>query len=54
VDSASRNDPGESVPKRITFVNRYVPDEEVAGFFSGADVVVLPYLRSSGSPSKSQ
>ena len=34
---------------RITFVNRYVPDEEVAGFFSGADVVVLPYLRSSGS-----
>jgi glycosyltransferase involved in cell wall biosynthesis len=35
--------------KRITFVNRYVPDEEVAGFFSGADVVALPYLRSSGS-----
>jgi len=34
---------------RITFVNRYVPDEDVAAFFSGADVVVLPYHRSSAS-----
>jgi glycosyltransferase involved in cell wall biosynthesis len=34
---------------RITFVNRYVSDEEVAQFFSGADVVVLPYHRSSTS-----
>jgi glycosyltransferase involved in cell wall biosynthesis len=34
---------------RITFVNRYVPDEEVAGYFAGADAVVLPYLRSSAS-----
>jgi glycosyltransferase involved in cell wall biosynthesis len=34
---------------RITFVNRYVSDEEVDGFFSGADVVVLPYHRSSQS-----
>ncbi len=35
--------------RRITFVNRYVPDEEVAAFFSGADAVVLPYHRSSAS-----
>jgi glycosyltransferase involved in cell wall biosynthesis len=35
--------------KRITFVNRYVRDEEVAGFFRGADIVALPYHRSSAS-----
>lgn len=34
---------------RITFINRYVPDEEVAAHFSGADAVVLPYHRSSAS-----
>lgn len=34
---------------RITFVNRYVTDEEAAGYFAGADVVVLPYHRSSSS-----
>ncbi|MCG8350587.1 MAG: glycosyltransferase family 4 protein [Chloroflexales bacterium] len=34
---------------RITFVNRYVHDEEVAEFFACADAVVLPYHRSSAS-----
>lgn len=34
---------------RITFVNRYVSDDEVDGLFAGADVVVLPYYRSSQS-----
>jgi len=34
---------------RITFVNRYVDDDEVAALFSEADVVVLPYHRSSAS-----
>jgi glycosyltransferase involved in cell wall biosynthesis len=34
---------------RITFVNRYVTDAEAAGYFAGADVVVLPYHRSSSS-----
>lgn len=34
---------------QITFVNRYVTDAEAAGYFAGADVVVLPYLRSSSS-----
>ncbi|WP_164842371.1 glycosyltransferase [Actinoplanes solisilvae] len=34
---------------RITFVNRYVADSEVDGFFAAADVVVLPYRRSSAS-----
>lgn len=32
---------------RITFVNRYVTDEELQGYLQGADAVVLPYLRSS-------
>jgi glycosyltransferase involved in cell wall biosynthesis len=32
---------------RITFVNRYLTDEELDGYLRGADVVVLPYLRSS-------
>jgi glycosyltransferase involved in cell wall biosynthesis len=34
---------------RITFVNRYVQDQEVDAFFRGADIVVLPYHRSSMS-----
>jgi glycosyltransferase involved in cell wall biosynthesis len=34
---------------RITFVNEYVPDEVVAAAFAHADVVVLPYRRSSSS-----
>ena len=33
--------------ERITFVNRYVHDDEVAGFFAGADAVALPYHRSA-------
>ena len=34
---------------RIHFVNTYVTDDQVAGYFRDADAVVLPYLRSSGS-----
>jgi glycosyltransferase involved in cell wall biosynthesis len=34
---------------RITLVNRYVHDDEVAGFFGTADAVALPYTRSSAS-----
>ncbi len=34
---------------RITFVNRYVSDAEVAEVFAGADAVVLPYRRASMS-----
>jgi glycosyltransferase involved in cell wall biosynthesis len=34
---------------RITFVNDYVPDEAVSAAFAHADVVVLPYRRSSSS-----
>ncbi len=34
---------------RITFVNRYIRDDEVSSFFVGADAVVLPYHRSSAS-----
>jgi glycosyltransferase involved in cell wall biosynthesis len=33
----------------IELVNRYVTDAEAAGFFARADVVALPYLRSSAS-----
>lgn len=33
----------------ITFINRYVSDAEVSRFFAGADVLVLPYRRSSAS-----
>jgi glycosyltransferase involved in cell wall biosynthesis len=35
--------------ERITFVNRYVTDEELNGYLAGADVVALPYRRSSAS-----
>jgi glycosyltransferase involved in cell wall biosynthesis len=34
---------------RITLVNRYVTDDEVAYYFDHADAVVLPYIRSSAS-----
>jgi glycosyltransferase involved in cell wall biosynthesis len=37
------------VRDRIRFVNRYVADGEVNEFFARADVVVLPYRRSSAS-----
>ena len=41
----------ESSPYRgdIELVNRYVTDQEAAGYFRRADVVALPYLRSSAS-----
>ena len=35
--------------QRITFVNTYVPDDQVTSYFAGADAVVLPYHRSSAS-----
>jgi glycosyltransferase involved in cell wall biosynthesis len=35
--------------ERITFVNDYVPDEVVSAAFGRADIVVLPYRRSSSS-----
>ncbi|GAA1299018.1 glycosyltransferase family 4 protein [Saccharothrix xinjiangensis] len=34
---------------RITFVNRYVSDEEAARFFADSDALVLPYRRGSAS-----
>lgn len=34
---------------RLTIVDRYVADAEVPGFFAAADMVVLPYRRSSAS-----
>ena len=34
---------------KITFINKYVPDDEVSLYFSSVDVVVLPYLRASQS-----
>lgn len=41
----------ENSPYRadIELVNRYVTDQEAAAFFQRADVVALPYLRSSAS-----
>lgn len=34
---------------RISLINRFVDDDEVVEYFAGADVVVLPYHRSSAS-----
>ena len=33
----------------ISFINRYVTDDEVAGYVAGCDLIVLPYHRSSSS-----
>jgi glycosyltransferase involved in cell wall biosynthesis len=38
---------GSRYRDRITFVNRYVPDDELDAWLDGADAVALPYLRSS-------
>jgi glycosyltransferase involved in cell wall biosynthesis len=35
--------------ENITFHNEYIPDEDVKLYFSAADALALPYLRSSGS-----
>lgn len=48
------NEPADRIRRsrhrhRIEFVNRYVTDEEVDQAFRSADVVVLPYRRSSTS-----
>jgi glycosyltransferase involved in cell wall biosynthesis len=40
---------GSPYRDRITFINRYVTDQEVAAVFAGADAVVLPYHRGSAS-----
>ncbi|MEE9251359.1 MAG: glycosyltransferase, partial [Alphaproteobacteria bacterium] len=36
-------------PQRVEFIDRYVPDEEVAQLFLDADLVVLPYIAASQS-----
>jgi glycosyltransferase involved in cell wall biosynthesis len=33
----------------VRFVNDYVPNDRVAGYFGAADVVVLPYLSATQS-----
>ncbi len=38
-----------SFKDRITLVNRYVSDAEASRWFAGADIVALPYRRSSAS-----
>jgi glycosyltransferase involved in cell wall biosynthesis len=35
--------------ERISFINRYVSEEEAASWLTGADALVLPYRRSSAS-----
>jgi len=36
-------------PDRLTVVDRFVADEEVPAYFAAADLLVLPYRRSSAS-----
>jgi len=40
---------GNGLSDRVTIVDRYVPNEEVAGYFESADLVVLPYVSATGS-----
>lgn len=40
---------GSQYKNQISFVQQYVPDSMIPKYFSAADVVVLPYLRASGS-----
>jgi glycosyltransferase involved in cell wall biosynthesis len=36
-------------PDRLTVVDRFIADDEVPAFFAAADLLVLPYRRSSAS-----
>lgn len=40
---------GAGLSDRVTIVDRYIPNEEVATYFAAADVVVLPYVSASAS-----
>jgi glycosyltransferase involved in cell wall biosynthesis len=44
---AALRDP--AIAAKTTIVDRYVPNEEVAGYFAAADVVALPYRSATGS-----
>jgi glycosyltransferase involved in cell wall biosynthesis len=44
---AALRDP--AIAAKTTIVDRYVANEEVAGYFAAADVVVLPYRSATGS-----
>ena len=44
---AALGDP--KVAKKVTVVDRYVPNEDVAAYFAAADVVALPYRSATGS-----
>jgi glycosyltransferase involved in cell wall biosynthesis len=46
LETAIRSSP---FTKQITFEPRFVPEPAVSRYFSAADVVVLPYVRTSGS-----
>lgn len=37
------------VENNVTFLDRYIPSEDVQGYFSAADLVVLPYTQCTGS-----
>ena len=37
------------VEEQVTFVDRYIPNEEVASWFSAADLLVLPYHSATNS-----
>jgi glycosyltransferase involved in cell wall biosynthesis len=37
------------ISRQVTVVDRYVANEEVALYFCGADIVVLPYVSATGS-----
>jgi glycosyltransferase involved in cell wall biosynthesis len=44
---AALGDP--KIAKKVTVVDRYVPNEDVAAYFAAADVVALPYRSATGS-----
>jgi glycosyltransferase involved in cell wall biosynthesis len=37
------------IAEHVTLVNRYVPNEEIGGYFAAADVAVLPYVSATQS-----
>lgn len=37
------------ISEKVTIIDRYVPDQEMSGYFGSADLVVLPYRQSQTS-----
>jgi len=48
-DALTREMSGTELQERVKWIDRFVPDSEVAGYFHASDVVALPYRHATQS-----